>query len=146
MPPPNQMDGPNALSTPSSAASSNLEEQEMWIKSWIHSCSTLPQQCCPAELFFERKPWTTLDLLLPTKQPMGRALKMECQFNRRHGAVECNLDGGDPVCVRYHQSHDWMAGSVAKRIWWPSLHDASQWIDRQVSYQPNAVDIHSTDS
>jgi transposase InsO family protein len=34
--------------------------------------STLPQQRCPAELFFGCKPRTTLDLLLPTKQPTGR--------------------------------------------------------------------------
>jgi len=33
--------------------------------------SSLPQRC-PAELFFGRKPRTTLDLLLPTKQPTGR--------------------------------------------------------------------------
>jgi hypothetical protein len=76
---------------------------------------TLPQQHCPAELFLGRKPQTTLDLLLPTKQPTGRYTKMECQFNRRDGAVERNFDG-DPVYVRYRQSHDWMAGSVAKRI------------------------------
>ena len=35
---PNEMDGPNSLSTPSSAASSNCDGREMWIKSWIHSC------------------------------------------------------------------------------------------------------------
>jgi hypothetical protein len=79
--------------------------------------ATLPQQHCPAELFFGRKPRTTLDLLLPTKQPTGhRDTKMECHFKRRHGAVERNFDGGDPVYVRYRQSHDWMAGSVTKRI------------------------------
>jgi len=43
---------------------------------------TLPQQLCSAELFFGRKPRTTLDLLLPTKQPTGRDTKMERQFNR----------------------------------------------------------------
>ena len=72
--------------------------------------ATLPQQPCPAELFFGRKPWTTLDLLLPTRQPTGR------QFNSRHGAVERNFNGGDPIYVRYRQSQDWMTGSVAKRI------------------------------
>ena len=41
---------------------------------------TLPQRC-RAELFFGRKPRTTLDLLLPTKQPTGRDTKMERQFN-----------------------------------------------------------------
>jgi hypothetical protein len=78
--------------------------------------ATLPQQRCPAELFFGRKSRTTLDLLLPTKQPAGCDTKMERQFNRRHGAVEHNFDGGDSVYVRYRQSHDWMAGSVAKCI------------------------------
>ena len=78
--------------------------------------ATLPQQRCPAELFFGRKSRTTLDLLLPTKQPTGRDTKMERQFNRRHGAVERNFDVGDPVYARYRQSQDWMAGSVAKRI------------------------------
>jgi len=38
------------------------------------SSSTLPQQRCPAELFFGHKPRTTLDLL-PTKQPTGRDIK-----------------------------------------------------------------------
>jgi hypothetical protein len=78
--------------------------------------ATLPQQRCPAELLFGRKPQTTLDLLLPIKQPTGRDTKMERQFNRRHGAVKRNFNGGDSVYVRYRQSHDWMAGSVAKRI------------------------------
>ena len=78
--------------------------------------ATLPQQRCPAELFFGRKPRTTLDLLLPTRQPTGRDTKMERQFNSRHGAVERNFNGGDPVYIRYRQSHDWMTGSVAKRI------------------------------
>jgi hypothetical protein len=41
---------------------------------------------------------------------------MEHQFNRRHGAVERIFNGGDPVYVRYRHAHDWMAGSVAKRI------------------------------
>jgi len=34
---PNQMDGSNALLTPS-ATSSNWEGRDIWIKSWIHSC------------------------------------------------------------------------------------------------------------
>jgi transposase InsO family protein len=34
--------------------------------------ATLPQQQYPAELFLGRKPRTSLDLLLPTKQPTGR--------------------------------------------------------------------------
>ena len=78
--------------------------------------ATLPQQRCLAEPFFGRKPRTTLDLLLATKQPTRRNTKMERQFNCHHGAVERNFHGGDPVYVRYRQSHDWMAGSVAKRI------------------------------
>jgi len=78
--------------------------------------ATLPQQCCPAELFFRRKPWTTLDLLLPTKQPTGRDTKKEHQFNHQHGAVKRNFNGVDPVYVRYRPSQDWMAGSVAKQI------------------------------
>jgi transposase InsO family protein len=61
--------------------------------------TTLPQQRCPAELFFRRKPRTTLDLLLPTKQPTGCDTKMELQFNRRHGAVKRNFDTRDPVYV-----------------------------------------------
>jgi hypothetical protein len=44
-----QMVGPNALSTPSSAASSNLEGREMWIKSWVHSCWLTGRH--PAPLF-----------------------------------------------------------------------------------------------
>jgi transposase InsO family protein len=79
-------------------------------------CSTLPQQRCLAELFFGWKPRTTLDLLLPTKQPTGHDIKMERQFNRRHAAVERNFVERDPVYARYCQSQEWMAGSVAKRI------------------------------
>jgi len=78
--------------------------------------STLPQQLYPAKLFFGRKPRKTLDILLPTKQLTGRDIKMERQFNGRQGAVACNFDGGDPVYVQHRQSHDWKAGSVAKRI------------------------------
>jgi hypothetical protein len=79
--------------------------------------STLPQQGCPAELFFGRKTLTTLDLLLlPTKQPTGRDLKMEQQFNCRQGAVARNFDGDKRVYVRSHRSHEWKAGSVTKRI------------------------------
>jgi len=78
--------------------------------------ATVPQQRCPAQLFFGLKPRTTLDLLLPKRQPTGRDTKMERQFNSRHGAVERNFNGGDPVYIRYRQSHDWMTGSVAKRI------------------------------
>jgi transposase InsO family protein len=78
--------------------------------------STLPQQHCPAELFLGRKPRTTLDLLLPTKQPTGFDVKMELQFNRQHGAVVRNFDVGDPVYVRYRQSHEWKAAQVAKRV------------------------------
>jgi hypothetical protein len=77
---------------------------------------TLPQPCCPAELFFGRKPRTTLDLTLPTKQPTGRDTKMEHQFNRRHAAFERTFNGRDPVYVCYCPSHDWTAASVAKRI------------------------------
>jgi hypothetical protein len=50
--------------------------------------ATLPQQRRPAELLFGRKPRTTLDFLLPTKQPAGCDTKIERQFNLRHGAVQ----------------------------------------------------------
>ena len=70
------------------------------------SSSTLPQQCCPAELLLGPKPRTTLDLLLPTKDPTGRDIKMERQFYRRHEVVERNFDWGDPIYVRYRLSHD----------------------------------------
>jgi hypothetical protein len=43
--------------------------------------SSLPQHY-PAELFFGLKFQATLDLL-PTKQPTGRGIKIERQFNRR---------------------------------------------------------------
>jgi hypothetical protein len=78
--------------------------------------SNLPRQRHPAELIFGRKTRTTLELLLPTKQPTWRDLKMEHQFNRRHGAVARNFDGDKRVYVRSHRSHDWKAGFVTKRI------------------------------
>lgn len=78
--------------------------------------STLPQQRSPAELSLGRKPRTTLDLLLPTKQPSGHDEEMERQFNRRHGAVTRKFEVGDPVHVRYRHSQDWEAASVNKQI------------------------------
>ena len=78
--------------------------------------STLPKQQSPAEVFLGRKPRTTLDLLLPTKQLSGHDEKMERQFNRRHGAVARKFKVGDLVQVRYHHSQDWKAASVNKRV------------------------------
>jgi hypothetical protein len=76
--------------------------------------SSLPQHY-PAELFFELKFQATLDLLLPTKQPTGRGLKIERQFNHRMERSLATLTGR--ICAfRYRQSHDWKVGSVAKRI------------------------------
>jgi hypothetical protein len=57
-----------------------------------------------------------LALLLPIKQPTGRDLKIERQFNGRHGAVARNFPGGNPVYVGHRRSHDKKTGSVAKRI------------------------------
>jgi len=71
--------------------------------------STLPQQQSPAELFLGCKPRTSLDLLLPPKQPTGRDTKMERQFNRKHGAVARGFKVKDPVYVRHHHSQDWKA-------------------------------------
>jgi len=67
------------------------------LETFLLAYSAILPQHCPAELFFGRKPRTTLDLLLPTKQPTGHNPKMESQFNRRHGAVELNFYVGDPV-------------------------------------------------
>jgi len=67
-------------------------------------------------MFLGRKPRTTLDLLLPTKQPSGHDEEMERQFNRRHGAVTQKFEAGDPVHVRYRHSQDWKAASVNKQI------------------------------
>jgi hypothetical protein len=78
--------------------------------------ATLPQQQCPAELFLGRKPRTSLDLLLPTKQPTGRDTKMERQFNHKHGVVMQGFEVEDPVYVRHHHSQDWKAASVSKQI------------------------------
>jgi len=71
--------------------------------------STLPQQQSPAESFLGRTPRTSLDLLLPPKQPTGRDTKMERQFNRKHGAVARGFKVKDPVYVRHHHSQDWKA-------------------------------------
>jgi transposase InsO family protein len=79
-------------------------------------CPTLPSKQSPAEMFFGRKPRTSLDLLLPTKQPSGHNESMERQFNRCHGAVPREFKVADPVQVRYRHSDDWKAASVNKRI------------------------------
>jgi hypothetical protein len=79
-------------------------------------CPTLPSQQSPAKMFLGRKPRTTLDLLLPTKQPSGHNESMERQFNRRHGAVPRKFEVADPVQVHYRHSDDWKAASVRKRI------------------------------
>jgi hypothetical protein len=76
--------------------------------------STLPQQRCPAELFFGRKHRTTLDL--PPKEPTGRFFKMERQFTRRHGAVPRYFNTEDPFYARHRRSQDWDTGSVARQI------------------------------
>jgi len=78
--------------------------------------STLPQQPSPPELFLGRKPRTSLDLLLPPKQPTGRDTKMERQFNRKHGAVTRGFEVKDQVYVRHHHSQDWKAASVRKQV------------------------------
>jgi hypothetical protein len=78
--------------------------------------STLPQQQCPAEMFLGRKPRTTMDLLLPTKQPSGRDVEMERQYNHHHGAVSRKFEVKDPVYVRHRHSEDWKAASVSKQI------------------------------
>jgi len=44
--------------------------------------------------------------LLPTEHPTGRDIKNGTPIQRRQVAVACNFDGGDPVYVRYRQSHD----------------------------------------
>ena len=64
----------------------------------------------------QTKPRATPDLLFMTKQPTGCDTKMERQFYLHHRTVKLNFDGGDPFYIRYRQSHDWMAGSVAKWI------------------------------
>jgi transposase InsO family protein len=79
-------------------------------------CPTLPSQQSPAEMLLGRKPRTTMDLLLPTKQPSGRNEHMERQFNRRHGAVPRSFEVADPVQVRYRHSDDWKAATVRRRI------------------------------
>ena len=93
--------------------------------------STLPKQQSPAEMFLGRKPRTTLDLLLPTKQLSGHDKKMERQFNRRHGAVARKFEVGDPVQVRYRHSQDWKAATVTKqiggRLYDITLTDGSRW-------------------
>jgi len=78
--------------------------------------STLPQQQSPAELFLGRKPRTSLDLLLPPKQPTGCDTKMERQFNRKHGAVMRGFEVKEQVYVQHHHSQDWKAASVSKQI------------------------------
>jgi hypothetical protein len=79
-------------------------------------CPTLPLQQSWAEMFLERKPRTTLDVLLPTKQPSRHNESMERQFNRRHGAVPRKIEVANPVQVRYTHSDDWKTASVSKRI------------------------------
>jgi hypothetical protein len=67
-------------------------------------------------MFMGRKPITTLDLLLPTKQPFGRDVEMERQYNRHHGAVSRRFEVEDPVYVRHRHSEDWKAASVSRQI------------------------------
>jgi hypothetical protein len=67
-------------------------------------------------MFLGRKSRTTLDLLLPTKEPAGHDEKMERQFNRRHGAVARKFEVGDTVQERFQHTQDWRAASVKKRV------------------------------
>ncbi|KAL3084102.1 hypothetical protein niasHS_008741 [Heterodera schachtii] len=76
---------------------------------------SLPNGKSPAELFLQRKPRTTLDLLRakPTA-PLIRDEAMEKQFNRRFGAKARKFCLGDKVFVRHRQSQSWRAGIVSK--------------------------------
>jgi hypothetical protein len=65
----------------------------------------LPQQQCPAEMLFGRKPRTTLDLLRPTtKQPVDTDV------------VSRKFKVNNPVYVRYRPSDEWKEASVCRQI------------------------------
>ncbi|KAL3070441.1 hypothetical protein niasHT_032231 [Heterodera trifolii] len=70
---------------------------------------------CPAELFLGRRPRIALDLLRPPIRPTEKDLKMEAQFNRKHGARFRSYNVGDQVFARHKKGEDWRAGKISER-------------------------------
>lgn len=88
----------------------NLDENlEVFLKTY----RTTPNDNCPArkspaEVMFGRKIRTVFDLLKPTERPSSeRNLKMEAQYNKKHGAKSRKFDVNDMVYVQIHKNNKW---------------------------------------
>uniref|UniRef100_A0A183C855 RNA-directed DNA polymerase n=1 Tax=Globodera pallida TaxID=36090 RepID=A0A183C855_GLOPA len=70
---------------------------------------------CPAELFLGRKPRIELDLLRPRGIATRKDLRMEAQFNKKHGARFRSYAIDENVFVRHLKSGAWRPGKVVER-------------------------------
>ncbi|KAL3084100.1 hypothetical protein niasHS_008739 [Heterodera schachtii] len=53
--------------------------------------------------------------LRPPIRPTEKDLKMEAQFNRKHGARFRSFNVGDQVFARHKKGEDWKAGKISER-------------------------------
>ncbi|VDM49774.1 unnamed protein product [Toxocara canis] len=75
--------------------------------------ASLLEQRTLAELFLDRSPCTSLDLLKPppVRSP-ERESKMEQQFKRHHGGRSRQFDIGDTIYARHRQGQNWRPGTI----------------------------------
>lgn len=67
-----------------------------------------PDQKSPAEVLLGRKMRTTFDQLKPPDSPQcKRNIKMEKQFNKKHGAKKREFNIDDTVFVMIHKGNSW---------------------------------------
>lgn len=88
----------------------NLDEN---LETFLKTYRTTPNDNCPsrkspAEIMFGRKTRTVFDLLKPIdKSTAKRNIKMEEQFNKKHGAKLRNFDIDELVFVQIHKNNNW---------------------------------------
>lgn len=80
---------------------------------FLQTYRTTPNVICPlnkspAESFLGRKPRTTFDLLFPPDNKIiTRNVKMENQFNSKHGSIFRSFNINDPVWIQIHRNNNW---------------------------------------
>ena len=103
--------------------------------------STLPKQQSPAEMFLGRKPRTTLDLLLPTKQPSGHDVEMEPWSSRTE------VRGGRSSSCTISPFTGLESCNGHQANWWsPLRHHPDRRIEMEVPCQTNEIETHTPDS
>lgn len=83
--------------------------------------SSVPDNQSPAEIMLNRKVRTTFDLLRPSASSSSaptRNIKMEKDFNARHGAINRTYKAGDLVYAMQYSSNkrSWIPATVVERL------------------------------